>query len=216
MFGHADSDNGNCTEFSGNAPNAAIMRALREPQISMALKSTICKAELQLSDLDRHHYGTYNLTLARHPSETDERMMVRLLAFALFASEALAFGKGLSAEDEPDLVEYDPTGAIARWIDVGLPDERDVRRASYKAESMVLVTYGGRIAEMWWQQNETKLAALANLSVIDLPPAASEVLAGLAERTMRLSCTIQDEVVWLADEAGNHEIAPVWRKRATR
>lgn len=182
----------------------------------MALKSTVFKAELQVSDLDRHHYQSYQLTLARHPSETDERMMVRLLAFALFASEALAFGKGLSAEDEPDLVERDPTGAIARWIDVGLPDERDVRRACHKAESMVLVTYGGRIAEMWWQQNETKLAALANLSVIDLPPAATEVLAGLAERTMRLSCTIQDEVVWLADEAGNHEIALVWRKRATR
>ncbi len=90
----------------------------------MALKSTICKAELQLSDLDRHYYATHNLTLARHPSETDERMMVRLLAFALYASETLAFGKGLSAEDEPDLIERDPTGAVARWIDVGLPDER--------------------------------------------------------------------------------------------
>jgi uncharacterized protein YaeQ len=190
------------------------MRALRNPHPVMALKSTICKAELQLSDLDRHHYGTYNLTLARHPSETDERMMVRLFAFALFASEFLGFGKGLSAEDEPDLVELDPTGAIARWIDVGLPDERDVRRACHKAASMVLITYGGRIAEMWWQQNESKLAGLANLTVIDLPPAATEVLSALAGRTMRLSCTIQDETVWLADEAGNHEIVPVWRKRA--
>ena len=118
----------------------------------MALKSTICKAELQLSDLDRHYYATHNLTLARHPSETDERMMVRLLAFALYASETLAFGKGLSAEDEPDLIERDPTGAVARWIDVGLPDEREVRRASHKSGEMILRTYGGCIADLWGQQ----------------------------------------------------------------
>lgn len=173
----------------------------------MALKSTICKAELQLSDLDRHYYATHSLTLARHPSETDERMMVRLLAFALHASDALAFGKGLSTEDEPDLLEIDPTGAIERWIDVGLPDERDVRRACHRARTMVLVTYGGRVAEMWWQQNEGKLAGLGNLTVIDLPAATTATLAALAGRSMRFSVTIQDGSVWLADDAGNHELA---------
>ena len=172
----------------------------------MALKSTIFKAELQLSDLDRHYYATHNLTLARHPSETDERMMVRLLAFALYAGDTLAFGKGLSAEDEPDLIERDPTGAIARWIDVGLPDEREVRRACHKSAEMVLLTYGGRIAEMWWQQNGGKLSGLANLTVIDVPAESSATLASLAGRTMRLSCTIQDGVVWLADDTGNHEL----------
>lgn len=180
----------------------------------MALKATIYKAELQVSDLDRHYYQEHSLTLARHPSETDERLMVRLLAFALHASETLAFGRGLSSEDEAALWDIDPAGNIELWIDVGLPDERDVRRACHKAASMVLITYGGRIAEMWWQQNESKLAGLANLTVIDLPPAATEVLSALAGRTMRLSCTIQDETVWLADETGNHEIVPVWRKRA--
>ena len=180
----------------------------------MALKSTICKAELQLSDLDRHYYATHNLTIARHPSETDERMMVRLLAFALYASDSLAFGKGLSAEDEPDLIERDPTGAIARWIDVGLPDERDVRRACHKAGEMVLLTYGGRIAEMWWQQNGSKLAGLANLTVIDIPVETSATLAALAGRTMRFSCTLQDGAVWLADDAGNHELSLHYLKRA--
>lgn len=180
----------------------------------MALKSTICKAELQLSDLDRHYYATHSLTLARHPSETDERMMVRLLAFALHASDALAFGKGLSAEDEPDLLERDPTGAIERWIDVGLPDEREVRRACHRARDMVLLTYGGRIAEMWWQQNGGKLAGLPNLTVIDLPPETSATLAALAARTMRLSCTIQDGHVWLADDAGNHELPLTVRRKA--
>ncbi|MCK6406312.1 MAG: YaeQ family protein [Rhodocyclaceae bacterium] len=180
----------------------------------MALKSTVCKAELQISDLDRHYYATHNLTLARHPSETDERMMVRLFAFALFASEALAFGKGLSAEDEPDLVECDRTGAIARWIDVGLPDERAVRKAAHRAREMVLFAYGGRVAEMWWQQNAAKLAALGNLTVIALPVATSAALAAMAGRTMRFSVTLQDGAVWFADDAGNHELSLEFLKRA--
>lgn len=174
----------------------------------MALKSTICKAELQVSDLDRHYYQAHNLTLARHPSETDERMMVRLLAFALYASDALTFGKGLSAEDEPDLVELDPTGVIERWIDVGLPDERNVRRAAHRSREMVLITYGGRVADMWWQQNESKLAGLANLTVLNLSTEEGEVLTALAGKSMRLQCTIQDGVVWLADGTGNHEFSP--------
>jgi len=174
----------------------------------MALKSTICKAELQVSDLDRHYYQAHNLTLARHPSETDERMMVRLLAFALYASDALTFGKGLSAEDEPDLVELDPTGVIERWIDVGLPDERNVRRAAHRSREMVLITYGGRVADMWWQQNESKLAGLGNLTVINLSVEEGEVLTALAGKSMRLQCTIQDGVVWLADGTGNHEFTP--------
>ena len=103
----------------------------------MALKSTIHKAELQLADLDRAHFGDYALTIARHPSETDERMMVRLLAFALNASATLAFGRGLSAEDEADLQDLDATGSIERWIDVGLPDEKAIRRACNRSRHVV-------------------------------------------------------------------------------
>ncbi|MFA7292668.1 MAG: YaeQ family protein [Rhodocyclaceae bacterium] len=180
----------------------------------MALKSTICKAELQVSDLDRHYYVAHNLTLARHPSETDERMMVRLLAFALYASDALAFGQGLSSEDEPALCERDLTGAIERWIDVGLPDERNVRRAAHRSREMVLITYGGRIADMWWAQNESKLAGLDNLTVLNLPVEESATLTALAGKSMRLQCTIQDGVVWLADGTGNHELTPRVLKRA--
>src|SRR5258708_30643507 len=106
----------------------------------MALKSTIFKAELTVSDLDRHHFATHALTIARHPSETDERMMVRLLAFALNADDALEFGRGLSSEDEADLVRRDLTGAIDAWIDVGLPDERRVRKASGRAARVVVYT----------------------------------------------------------------------------
>lgn len=175
----------------------------------MALKSTICKAELQVSDLDRHYYATHALTIARHPSETDERMMVRLLAFALNADDDLAFGRGLSAEDEPDLVQRDAGGEIVRWIDVGLPDPREVRRHAHRTRDMQVFAYGGRAAELWWQQNAPLQKALANLTVTFLPPDLCAALTSLAARTMRLSCTIQEGIVWLADERGSHELTPV-------
>ncbi|MBE7421303.1 MAG: YaeQ family protein [Zoogloeaceae bacterium] len=165
----------------------------------MALKSTVFKAELQVSDLDRHYYATHALTLARHPSETDERMMARLLAFALFAGERLEFGRGLSAEDEPALWQKDLTGAIELWIEVGLPDERVVRRACGKAERVVVVCYGGRGADLWWGQNRDRLERLRNLTVMNLPAAASQALAALARRSMSLQCTIQDGQAWLTD-----------------
>ncbi|MDX9707451.1 MAG: YaeQ family protein, partial [Azospira sp.] len=166
----------------------------------MALKSTVFKAELQVSDLDRHHYQSYPLTLARHPSETDERLMVRLLAFALFAADDLAFGRGLSAEDEPALWERDPTGAIRRWIDVGLPDERDLRRACGRADEVVVLAYGGRAAEIWWQQNEAGLRALDKLAVLALEAGDGAALAAMAGRTMRLQCSLQDGRIWFADD----------------
>lgn len=174
----------------------------------MALKSTIFKAELQLADLDRSHFGDYSLTLARHPSETDQRMMIRLLAFALFASESLAFGRGLSAEDEADLADTDLTGCIERWIDVGLPDERNIRRACGRARQVVVLAYGGRQAEIWWQQNADKLSGQKNLTVLALPLEQSTALAGLAERNMRLQCTIQDGTIWLGSDRQQVELAP--------
>ena len=173
----------------------------------MALKATIFKAELQVADMDRHHYADYSLTLARHPSETDERMMVRLAAFALNASERLAFGKGLSTEDEPDLVAKDLTGAIGLWIDVGLPDSRDVRKACGRAAAVRVYTYG-RGAGLWWEQNRDALERCDNLAVFDLPAGATQALAALAERTMRLQCTIQDGHLWLTDGERTAEVVP--------
>ncbi len=118
----------------------------------MALKATIFKADLQIADMDRRYYGDHTLTIARHPSETDERMMVRLLAFAMHADEALSFGRGLSTDDEPDLWRKDLTGTIEIWIDVGLPDEKRVRRACGRARQVFVYSYGGRGAELWWDQ----------------------------------------------------------------
>ena len=179
----------------------------------MALKSTIFKAELEVSDLDRNHFATHSLTIARHPSETDERMMVRLIAFALNADERLEFGRGLSAEDEPDLVKRDLTGAIELWIDVGLPDEREVRKAAGRAREVKVYLYGGRSAALWWNQNAAALERLENVSVMELPDSITDAIAPLAERTMRMQCTIQDSQMWLAAAGDTHHFEPVTLKR---
>jgi uncharacterized protein YaeQ len=163
----------------------------------LALKSTIFKAELNITDLDRNYYGSHSLTIARHPSETDERMMVRVLAFILHASDSLIFGKGLSSDDEPDLWQKDLTDAIELWIDVGLPDEKRVRRACGRSKRVTVLTYGGRVADMWWQQNQSALRQQDKLTVINLTPEASQALAASAQRNMQIQCTCQDGELWL-------------------
>ena len=172
----------------------------------MALNATIFKAAVQISDMDRGYYNEHVLTIARHPSETDERMMVRLVAFCLHASEALAFGKGLSTDDEPDIWEKDLTGAIVSWIDVGLPDDKRIRKACGRANEVFVYSYGGQSARLWWEQIADKLERVRNVTVIRLPAETRE-LAKLAERNMRFTCTIQDSHVWLANDEGSVEIA---------
>lgn len=177
----------------------------------MAIKATVFKAALQIADMDRHYYADHALTLARHPSETDERMMVRLLAFALYADEALTFGKGMSSDDEPDLWHKDLTGAIERWIDVGLPDERVIRKASGRSNQVVLISYG-RSAPIWWDENRSKLQRLNNLTVLNLPSETTQALAALANRNMQLQCTIQEGHIMMTSDAGMIEIEPkVWQ-----
>jgi uncharacterized protein YaeQ len=180
----------------------------------MAIKATIFKAALQVADMDRHYYAEHALTLARHPSETDERMMVRLLAFALYADDALAFGKGISGEDEPDLWHKDLTGAIERWIEVGLPDERIIRKACGRAEQVVVISYG-RAADIWWNENRDKLQRLNNLTVLKLDSQATLALAALASRTMQLQCTIQEGHIMMTSDAGMIEVEPkLWQGSA--
>ena len=165
----------------------------------MALKATIFKASVQISDTDRHYYQSHALTLARHPSETDERMMVRLLAFALHAHEALLFGKGLSTDDEPDLWRKDLTGAIELWIDVGQPDEKRLRKACGRASQVVVYSFGRSGAAMWREQIAPTLARTRNLAIRQIPAAASLAMARLAQRSMDLSYTVQEGQVWVAD-----------------
>ena len=177
----------------------------------MALKSTIFKAELQIADLDRNYYQNHTRTIARHPSETDERMMARVLAFAMYADTALIFGKGLSSEDEPDLWRKDLTGAIELWIEVGLPDEKRIRRACGRARQVVVLTYGGRVADMWWQQNKAALLRQDNLTIINLLAEESRALAALATRGMQLQCTLQEGELWLIVDGESSRIMPEFR-----
>lgn len=163
----------------------------------MALKATIYKAELQIADMDRHYYADHALTIARHPSETDERMMVRLVVFALLASDSLTFTKGLSDADEPDLWQKDLTGHIEKWVDLGQPDEKRMARAAGRADSALVVAHAGKTADIWWQGVQNKVARLDKLEVWTLADGTATALAALAERSMRLQFTRQDDQLWV-------------------
>lgn len=165
----------------------------------MALKSTIFKAKLGVADMDRHYFGEHLLTLARHPSETDQRLMVRLLAFALFADEQLEFGRGISVDDEPALWRKDYNGDVRLWIEVGLPDERLLRKACGRADSVVVIAYGARQVDVWWAKEGAALSRLDKLRVLALDAEQLAGLGALAERNMELHCTIEDGQIWLTD-----------------
>jgi uncharacterized protein YaeQ len=182
---------------------------------SMASNATIFKATLQIADMDRQYYQDHALTLARHPSETGERMMVRLLAFALHAQEALSFGRGVSAEEEPALWLKDLTGAIDLWIEVGQPEEKIIRRACGRAKRVCIYTYGGRGADQWWEKNLAALERLNNLAVMNLPLDGSRALAALAQPSMQLQCTIQEGQVWMADGANSAHMTLTMLKNAS-
>jgi len=177
----------------------------------MATKATIFKVDLQIADMDRNYYQTHALTIARHPSETDERMMVRVLAFARHAHESLAFSKGLSTEDEPDLWQKDLTGDIELWIDLGQPEEKRIRRACGRARQVIIYTYSGNSADIWWNKIRGTLDRLKNLTVINLSADTVQAMAKLAQRGMQLQCTIQDGQVWIADHNDSVEVGLVVR-----
>jgi uncharacterized protein YaeQ len=179
----------------------------------MALKATIYKATLQIADMDRHVYSNHALTLALHPSETEERMMVRLLAFALQAPAddlqgGLQFARGLSDTDEPDLWQHSLSGQLQHWIEFGKPDDRRLIKACGRADRVTLYTYAASVP-VWWAPLEGKLTRLRNLTVWRIPAEQSQALAALAARSMQLQITVQDGQVWVADDKDNVEIQPV-------
>ncbi len=167
----------------------------------MAVKATIFKVELQVNDIDRNYYNSHALTMAQHPSETEERLMVRLLAFALNANENLAFGRGISTDDEPDLWQRDLTGQIDVWIEVGQPDEQRIRKACGRSGEVRIYCFSGRSADIWWKKNAAALERCANLRVFDIPAETTQQLAALASRNMQLQCLVQDGQVQLMDDA---------------
>lgn len=174
----------------------------------MALKATICKAELNIADMDRGYYADHALTLAQHPSENDERLMLRLLAFVLHAHEYLAFTKGLSDPDEPDLWQKDLTGAIDVWIDLGQPDERRILKACGRSRQVSVITYGNA-APIWWEAIAPKLERARNLTVRRLVVSGDTPLTGFVQKNMKLQCTVQDGQLWLSDGERSAQIDAV-------
>jgi uncharacterized protein YaeQ len=178
----------------------------------MAQKSTVFRAELNISDMDGGYYSNHTITIARHPSETDERMMMRVLAFIIYASDNLRFANGLSEPDEPDLWEKDYTGAIVRWIMVGLPDERQIKKACGRSGEVIIFAYGGSAVDAWWS-SLSQGNKFTNLSVFAVPESASRKLASLVERSMQLQCSIQDGHLWLSSQDSSLEIYNTILKR---
>ncbi len=179
----------------------------------MALKATIYKAQIQLSDMDRGVYGEHFLTIARHPSETDERMMIRVLAFALHAPAsndhgALELAKSLWDTDEPDLWQKDLTGQIVHWIDVGQPDERRILRASPRAGRVTVLSFASS-TPVWWSQIASKITRVRNVAVWRVEAAQSQALAALAQRSMQLQVLVQDGTVHVGEGVRSVEITPL-------
>ncbi|WP_439523855.1 YaeQ family protein [Marivita sp.] len=178
----------------------------------MAQNATIYKVELTVSDMDRHYYETHKLTVAKHPSETDERLMVRLVAFALNADEYLEMTKGLSTDDEPDIWQKSLSGELDVWIALGLPSEKVLRQSSAKAGKVVVYAYGGRPTEIWWDKVKGSTTRFDNLSVVGLPEAETTALAGLASRAMKMQVNIQDGDVMVSVDEGMVYVTPeVWK-----
>lgn len=181
----------------------------------MAQKATIYKVELSVSDMDRHYYETHKLTVAKHPSETDERLMVRLVAFALNAHEHLEMTKGLSTDDEPDIWQKSLSGELDVWVALGLPSEKVMRQSCGKAGRVVVYPYGGRTADVWWDKIKNGTTRFDNLQVINFPEADTAALANLASRTMQLQVNIQDGDVMVSVGDGIVYVNPVvWKGAA--
>jgi uncharacterized protein YaeQ len=174
----------------------------------MALKSTIFKARLNIADMDRHIYDDFPLTIARHPSETEERMMLRIMAFAFNASETLEFGRGISTEDEPGLWQKDLVGNIDLWIELGNPDPERLRKACGRAKQVILYAYGDRATSVWWQKNQNALSRFSNLSIYQVDDASLADLAAMTALGMSLHCTITEGEALVSDGQATTTIVP--------
>ncbi len=173
----------------------------------MALNATMYRFGINLSDMDRGYYDQRSLHVALHPSETTERLVIRLLAWCLHAHPDLRFTKGLSTEDEPDLWQFSDTQEIALWLEVGLPESKRLRRAAGRAAQVGVYAYGGQALQQWLQQNHKEFLRLDNLFIRQFDPAAVYRLMGSLERTMELSCMIQDQTLMLSWDEHMLEIA---------
>lgn len=179
----------------------------------MAQKATIYKASLSIADMDRHYYEDHSLTIARHPSETDERMMLRILAFSMIAHERLQFTKGLSSEDEPDLWQKSLSDEIEMWVELGHPSEKRIRQACGKSNECIVIGYGGNVADSWWDSIKNKVQRFKNLKVLNIAPDIVQNLSEFSKRSMSLQVTIQENDIMVSDNENSIHISPMtWKE----
>ncbi|MDD5228348.1 MAG: YaeQ family protein [Methylococcales bacterium] len=169
----------------------------------MAISSTINKVSLNIANIDQHYYQLHELTVAQHPSETDFRFMVRLIAFMVNASEQLCFTKGLNDNDEPELWQKSLTDDIELWIDLGQPDDKRIRKACGRAAQVIIYTYHERKAKIWWEQQRGKLDRFDNLNVFHIN---AEGVESMVKRSMQLQCNIQEGEIYLSDDNSSFTI----------
>lgn len=172
----------------------------------MAEKATIYKATITLADMDRNVFGDYNLTVALHPSETVERMMVRILAFCYCAAENLTFTKGLSSMEEPDLWLKHDNGTILQWIEVGQPAPERLKKASGQAQAVRVFSYG-RGMDVWWKTNSAAIRALPKVSIHSFAADELQQLCALADKTMKFSVTITETIAYVSSATENLTIS---------
>ncbi|MCW8931845.1 MAG: YaeQ family protein [Gammaproteobacteria bacterium] len=180
----------------------------------MAIKATIYKIKLEINDCDRDYFQNHELTISCHPSETEQRMMVRVVAFALYASENLSFTKGLCADDEPELWEKNLCSEIELWISLGQVEEKQIRKSLGRSKQVVIFTYAGNKSNIWWGKNKSQFEKMKNLTIINIKPEHIDAVQELVSRNMHLQCTIQDGTLWLGHSKQTVHIEPeVWLGR---
>jgi uncharacterized protein YaeQ len=178
----------------------------------MAQQATIYKVQLSVSNMDRHYYEVHNLTIAKHPSETDERLMLRILAFALNAHERLEFTRGISTGDEPDIWQKNLSGDLELWVELGLPSEKIIRQSCGKANEVIVYCYGGSTAEMWWTKIKNSTARFDNLQVTNFSKKDTSELEKHASRSMKPHVNIQDGDVMVSINDSIVYVTPVkWK-----
>ncbi len=165
----------------------------------MAKSSTIYKAEIIYSNLNNHYYDDFSLTMAKHPSENEERMMNRLICFLLCANQNLEFTKGLSSTDEPELWEKDLTGQIVHWIEMGEPDEKRIKQAAGKSHKVTIFTTKKNTAEQWFEKIKDKVPH-DKVNIFHLENLSEENIIELVSKSMKLSCTIEDDSIYLSND----------------
>ena len=171
----------------------------------MALKPTIYKLKIALTDLNRNYYDTLNLTIAKHPSETLERMMARMLVFCINAQENLSFAKGLNVAEEPDIWVHTLDNQISLWIDVGEPAADRIKKASRLASTVKVYSFNSKSA-IWWKQEQAKFSKLM-VSVFQFQWENIQSLTLLVQRTMDLSVTITEDSAYIASGLGECEVS---------